>query len=77
MLLLVISVKSKTLSLVPCPSDNLMIPGMPLAASFPHFLHGDDIIRTYVDGLEPDPEKHGSYVVVEPVSVGLEKWTET
>lgn len=43
--------------------------GLPLAASFPHFLYGDKIIKTYVDGLRPDVKKHGSYVIVEPVSV--------
>lgn len=49
---------------------------MPLAASFPHFLYGDDIIRTYVDGLEPDVDKHGSYVIVEPVSLNTGKWNK-
>ncbi|XP_018567424.1 scavenger receptor class B member 1-like isoform X2 [Anoplophora glabripennis] len=40
--------------------------GVPLAASFPHFLHGDDVIRTYVEGMKPDMEKHSSFVIVEP-----------
>lgn len=40
----------------------------PMAASFPHFLHGDEILSSYVDGLTPSPAKHESFVIVEPVS---------
>ncbi|KAJ8916567.1 hypothetical protein NQ315_000211 [Exocentrus adspersus] len=40
--------------------------GIPFAASFPHYLHGDEVIKTYVDGLQPDADKHSSYVIVEP-----------
>lgn len=43
--------------------------GMSVAASFPHYLYGDEVIKSYVEGLEPDVEKHGSYVIVEPVSL--------
>lgn len=39
----------------------------PMAASFPHFLYGDDILRNYVDGLKPKKEAHDSFVIVEPV----------
>lgn len=39
-----------------------------MAASFPHFLYGDDILKTYVDGLQPKKEAHDSFVIVEPVS---------
>nr|CAI5846188.1 unnamed protein product [Callosobruchus analis] len=37
-----------------------------IAASFPHYLYGDDVIQNYVEGLKPDMEKHESYVIVEP-----------
>ncbi|XP_018321668.1 scavenger receptor class B member 1 [Agrilus planipennis] len=40
----------------------------PMAASFPHFLYGDDILQTYVDGLSPNYEKHHSFVYVEPTT---------
>ncbi|KAJ8956251.1 hypothetical protein NQ318_014983 [Aromia moschata] len=39
---------------------------MPFAASFPHYLHGDRAVKNSVDGLRPDAEKHGSFVIVEP-----------
>lgn len=39
-----------------------------MAASFPHFLYGDDVLKTYVDGLTPKKEAHDSFVIVEPVS---------
>ncbi|KAG8232897.1 hypothetical protein J437_LFUL012810 [Ladona fulva] len=38
----------------------------PIAASFPHFLHGDLSILQSMEGLHPDHNKHGSYVIVEP-----------
>lgn len=40
-----------------------------MAASFPHFLYGDAILGTYVDGLKPKREAHDSFVIVEPVSI--------
>ncbi|KAF2887442.1 hypothetical protein ILUMI_18731, partial [Ignelater luminosus] len=40
----------------------------PMAASFPHFLYGDDMLHSYVDGLEPNEEKHDSFVIVEPTT---------
>ncbi|KAK4878127.1 hypothetical protein RN001_010633 [Aquatica leii] len=39
----------------------------PMASSFPHFLHADNS-NFYVDGLEPDVDKHSSYVVIEPIT---------
>ncbi|XP_017781148.1 PREDICTED: scavenger receptor class B member 1-like isoform X2 [Nicrophorus vespilloides] len=41
---------------------------VPLAASFPHFLHGDDIIKHYVTGLTPNESLHESFVIAEPYS---------
>ncbi|KAF5284244.1 hypothetical protein FQR65_LT00244 [Abscondita terminalis] len=38
---------------------------LPMASSFPHFLYTRS---DYVEGLQPDVNKHGSYVIVEPVT---------
>lgn len=38
-----------------------------MAASFPHFMYGSDIIQQYVTGLKPNMSAHESYVHVEPV----------
>ncbi|XP_060534329.1 scavenger receptor class B member 1-like isoform X2 [Cylas formicarius] len=40
--------------------------GYPMAASFPHYLYADDVVKSYVEGLQPDEDKHGSYVILEP-----------
>lgn len=42
--------------------------GFPVGLSFPHFMNGDDDLREPFEGLNPDPEKHDSYVHVNPVS---------
>lgn len=42
--------------------------GFPIAASFPHYLHAEEKTKSYVEGLSPNPEAHGSYVLIEPVS---------
>lgn len=47
----------------------LYVIDFPVAVSFPHFMNADPIVHQRLEGLEkPDPEKHGSYVIVEPVS---------
>jgi len=40
----------------------------PIAASFPHFLNGDHALRDSISGLNPSDEKHGSYLIVEPLT---------
>lgn len=40
----------------------------PIAASFPHFLNADQALLNSISGLNPSEEKHGSYLIVEPVS---------
>jgi scavenger receptor class B protein 1 len=40
----------------------------PIAASFPHFLNGDKALRESISGLYPSEEKHGSYLIVEPLT---------
>ncbi|GLV36662.1 uncharacterized protein CBL_02503 [Carabus blaptoides fortunei] len=42
--------------------------GLPMAASFPHFLYGDETIQKYVTGLKPNISAHESYVLVEPTT---------
>ncbi|XP_049824965.1 scavenger receptor class B member 1 isoform X2 [Aethina tumida] len=42
--------------------------GFPIALSYPHFLDGDKTLSKDVEGLNPDPEKHRSYFVVQPDS---------
>lgn len=39
----------------------------PLVTSLPHFLHGDHVLSKGVTGLNPDVEKHESYIEVDPV----------
>ncbi|RZB39341.1 scavenger receptor class B member 1-like [Asbolus verrucosus] len=42
--------------------------GFPLASSFPHFLYGDEILKSYVTGLKPNQTEHGSFLIVEPTT---------
>lgn len=49
----------------------LIILDYPVAASFPHFLYGDEKIKESVEGLNPDESKHSSFAMVEPVKTKL------
>lgn len=42
---------------------------IPAAVSYPHFYRSDPSLLAGVEGLNPDPEKHGSEVVLQPVSM--------
>ncbi|KAJ8954143.1 hypothetical protein NQ318_005737 [Aromia moschata] len=42
--------------------------GFPIALSYPHFLDGDKVLSAKVNGMNPDPDKHRSYFVIEPNS---------
>lgn len=43
--------------------------GFPIALSYPHFLDADKVLFDKVEsGLNPDPEKHRSYFIIEPQS---------
>lgn len=42
--------------------------GIPALLSFPHFLDADPKYLDYVEGLNPDKEKHGTSLLLEPVS---------
>lgn len=42
--------------------------GFPLGISLPHFYGGTGKLLDQVEGLKADKDKHGSYLVVEPVS---------
>ena len=41
---------------------------IPAAMSLPHFLNADPSLLEGVEGLHPDPEKHGTKVILQPVS---------
>lgn len=47
---------------------NVLFTDFPIAASFPHFLHAESSVQESIIGLTPNKEKHGSFVIVEPVS---------
>ncbi|KRT84148.1 hypothetical protein AMK59_563, partial [Oryctes borbonicus] len=40
----------------------------PVVTSFPHFLHGDPKLLTYVDGMKPNATLHTSSSTLEPVT---------
>ncbi|KAH1011773.1 hypothetical protein HUJ04_001066 [Dendroctonus ponderosae] len=42
--------------------------GFPMAVSFPHFLFADASASAAVEGLRPNEEDHGSFVLIEPVT---------
>ncbi|XP_071440804.1 scavenger receptor class B member 1-like [Hetaerina americana] len=50
------------LDVSPCYYD------FPIAASFPHFMGGDLSLFNSMEGLHPENSKHGSYVIVEPIT---------
>lgn len=41
---------------------------IPAAMSMPHFLNADPSLLDEVEGLHPDPEKHSTKVILQPVS---------
>jgi len=42
--------------------------GAPILLSRPHFLYADEELKDAVEGLNPDAEKHESYIDIEPVT---------
>ncbi|KAI4888819.1 hypothetical protein NFI96_023926 [Prochilodus magdalenae] len=42
--------------------------GFPVFISLPHFLHGSPEMLDTVNGLNPDPEEHSTYLDVEPIT---------
>jgi len=42
--------------------------GFPISLSFPHFMNGDVGLVENVTGMEPDPAKHSTAFVIQPVS---------
>ncbi|XP_055926724.1 lysosome membrane protein 2-like [Argiope bruennichi] len=42
--------------------------GAPYVISMPHFLEGDESLQTAVEGINPSPEKHKTFVDVEPIT---------
>lgn len=49
----------------------MLFPDFPIAASFPHFLNAEESVKESIVGLASDKAKHGSFVIVEPVSISL------
>lgn len=47
--------------------DPLLILEAPVLLSYPHMLWANETYSNTVQGLQPDPEKHETFVVVEPV----------
>ena len=45
--------------------------GNPIYMSWPHFLHGEDVLLDGVDGLSPNPENHSFILDVDPVSIRI------
>ena len=45
--------------------------GNPIYMSWPHFLHGEQILLDGVDGLSPNPENHSFILDVDPVSISI------
>lgn len=41
---------------------------VPTAISFPHYYGSDGFYTQYVEGMEPDKDKHGSYAIIEPIT---------
>ncbi|CAG7718930.1 unnamed protein product [Allacma fusca] len=52
--------KRGVMDLSPCRED------APVFSSFPHFLDADPLYLEGVEGMNPDREKHESYIVIEP-----------
>ena len=42
--------------------------GAPVIMSTPHFLDGDPTLVSAIDGINPDPELHQTYLHLEPLS---------
>lgn len=45
--------------------------GISMAASYPHYLYGDEQLQNMVEGLKPNRSLHESYTFVEPVGLLL------
>ncbi|XP_039501016.2 scavenger receptor class B member 1-like [Drosophila santomea] len=41
--------------------------GFPISLSFPHFMNGDLGLQKNITGISPDPQKHSSTFVIQPV----------
>lgn len=52
-------------------THSLNFPDIPLAVSFPHFYNSDPTLSHNIEGLSPSEEKHGTEIVIQPVSIIL------
>ena len=63
--------QNKTLKLETCLDGllNLQGPqGVPIVMSTPHFLDADESLWKAIDGVQPDREKHITYLNIEPTT---------
>lgn len=52
-----------------CLISFIFFADIPAAVSYPHFYRSDPSLLNEVDGLEPNADKHGSEIVLQPVSL--------
>ena len=63
--------QNKTLKLLPCIDGLLFLQGskgVPIIMSTPHFLDADDSLWKAFDGVQPDREKHITFLNIEPTT---------
>ena len=68
--------QNKTLKLEACTDGLLALQGsygVPIIMSTPHFLDAHESLPEAFDGVEPDPEKHITYLNIEPTTGKLLK----
>lgn len=45
------------------------VTGFPIALSYPHFYQADPNLISAVEGSHPDPEKHETFFIIQPVCI--------
>merc|ERR1719184_778801 len=63
--------QDKTLKLLPCIDGLLFLQGsygVPIIMSTPHFLDADPSLHEAIDGVDPDREKHITFLNIEPTT---------
>ena len=63
--------QNKTLKLLPCIDGLLFLQGsygVPIIMSTPHFLDADESLWQAIDGVQPDREKHITFLNIEPTT---------
>ena len=63
--------QNKTLKLETCIDGLLFLQGsygVPIIMSTPHFLDGDESLWEAIDGVQPEREKHITFLNIEPTT---------